>query len=323
MTNLLQRLSWFVVAASLTLLPAFAIADRGGDREDRGQPEHAAQVVQAAQAMHDDDDGNNNGNNDANDDNSGPGNANSVSNSGPGNMNDNDADEDNSNPGNVDSVSNSGSGSSGAQLISVSDGRGSDDDDDDEGDRRGGDEARIRVSANGNVEIRGAMITSISSSGSILGVSVAGSSFTVDASGARLFARDNDNDDDNHIALSNFAVGDEVRVKGVFSPVTSTSNIVASKIVNRSIDDECFEDERDDGDDDNDGISGRGRDDDDDDDDCVVVNPDVVAPIISAVASVPGVTSATITWTTNELSTSKVFVSTTTPVDVNASTTMT
>ncbi|MFZ3043809.1 MAG: fibronectin type III domain-containing protein [Minisyncoccia bacterium] len=61
----------------------------------------------------------------------------------------------------------------------------------------------------------------------------------------------------------------------------------------------------------------------DDDEECAVnPNPDVTAPVISAITAAPAVTSATIAWTTDEPSTSRVFFSTVAPLDVNASTTL-
>lgn len=63
----------------------------------------------------------------------------------------------------------------------------------------------------------------------------------------------------------------------------------------------------------------------DDSEDCTVTattTTDVTAPVLSSIVAVPAATSATITWTTNEPSSSKVFVSATTPVDVNSSTTV-
>lgn len=49
--------------------------------------------------------------------------------------------------------------------------------------------------------------------------------------------------------------------------------------------------------------------------------PDVIAPIISRVAALVGTTTVSIRWQTNEPSSSKLFFSTTTPLDANASTT--
>ncbi len=46
---------------------------------------------------------------------------------------------------------------------------------------------------------------------------------------------------------------------------------------------------------------------------------DVTAPIITSISVVNGTTTKTITWTTDELATSKVFYSTTTPIDVGSS----
>ncbi|MBI2025474.1 fibronectin type III domain-containing protein, partial [Candidatus Kaiserbacteria bacterium] len=152
---------------------------------------------------------------------------------------------------------------------------------------RGTDEARIRVRDDGRVEIRGATITSANASSATLEITVAGRAFTVNTAGARLLDRD-----DAPLSFADFAVGHEVRVKGVFSPPTSTSSIAANKVVDRSL--EIDE----------------------------VVNPDdVIAPVISGIAALPGVNSAAITWTTNEPSTSKVFFGTTSPLVINASTT--
>lgn len=285
----LKKISGLFLAASLALMPAFAFADRGhGSGGDRGRSGQSS--VQAIQ-----------------NDNSGPGSANS----GPGNvMRDRDDDDDdddivrlvsvNSGPGNVNrdddndddrlvSV-NSGSSNSGSRIVeNISAGRGSD-------------QERLRIRENGRVEIRGAMITSIS--GSTFQITAVGRTFTVNAGAARLQDRD-----DRLISFSNFAVGHEVRVEGVFSPITSTSVINATKVVDRSIEideDVCL---------DEDGFF------DDDDDECVIVNPDITAPVLSAIAAAPATTSATITWTTNEPATSRVFFSTVSPLDVNASTT--
>ncbi len=48
---------------------------------------------------------------------------------------------------------------------------------------------------------------------------------------------------------------------------------------------------------------------------------DVTAPVISGVLATPGASTSTISWTTNEAATSRVFYSLTTPVDTTASTT--
>lgn len=76
MKNLISRLSWLIVAASMSLVPAFALADSGGGGGQSGDDHHAVQAVQIL----------------------------GVDNSGPGNMNDVDADEDNSGPGNMNDV---------------------------------------------------------------------------------------------------------------------------------------------------------------------------------------------------------------------------
>lgn len=287
----MKKMAGLILAASLALAPAFAFADRGrGSDGDRGRSGQSS--VQAIQ-----------------NDNSGPGSANS----GPGNvMRDRDADDDdddvvrlvsvNSGPGNVnrdddddDDVRpasvNSGSNNSGSRIVeNISTGRGSD-------------QERLRIRENGRVEIRGAMITSIS--GTTFQITAAGRTFTVNAGAARLQDRD-----DRLISFSNFAVGHEVRVEGVFSPITSTSVINATKVVDRSIEideDVCL---------DEDGFF------DDDDDECVIVNPgDVTAPILSAIAAAPATTTAMISWTTNEPATSRVFFSTVNPLDINANTT--
>ena len=49
--------------------------------------------------------------------------------------------------------------------------------------------------------------------------------------------------------------------------------------------------------------------------------PDTTPPVLSIIASTVGTSSANITWTTNESATSKVFYSTSTPVDIGTSTT--
>jgi len=55
----------------------------------------------------------------------------------------------------------------------------------------------------------------------------------------------------------------------------------------------------------------------------VPVIPDITAPVISSVIlAIPGSSTTTLTWKTDELSTSKVFYSTVNPLDVNASTTL-
>ncbi len=53
----------------------------------------------------------------------------------------------------------------------------------------------------------------------------------------------------------------------------------------------------------------------------VIVPADVTPPVISALTATPGASTTTIVWTTDELATSKVFYSSTNPLDVNASTT--
>ncbi len=55
----------------------------------------------------------------------------------------------------------------------------------------------------------------------------------------------------------------------------------------------------------------------------VIVPVDTTAPVISNVLVAPGVSTTTVTWTTNELSTSKLFYSTVNPLDIGATTTAT
>ncbi len=51
------------------------------------------------------------------------------------------------------------------------------------------------------------------------------------------------------------------------------------------------------------------------------VAPDVTAPVITSLLATPGSSTTTVSWTTDELATSKVFYSTASPVDVGATTT--
>ncbi len=51
------------------------------------------------------------------------------------------------------------------------------------------------------------------------------------------------------------------------------------------------------------------------------VPADVTPPVSSALNATPGSSTTTVTWTTNELATSKVFYSSTNPLDINATTT--
>jgi hypothetical protein len=48
---------------------------------------------------------------------------------------------------------------------------------------------------------------------------------------------------------------------------------------------------------------------------------DTTAPVLSSIVATPGASTSTVSWVTDELSTSKVFYSTSTPLDVNAGTT--
>jgi peptidoglycan hydrolase-like protein with peptidoglycan-binding domain len=68
--------------------------------------------------------------------------------------------------------------------------------------------------------------------------------------------------------------------------------------------------------------NSRGNDRDDDDDNHGTTTPDTIAPIISSITTVPGQTNATVYWTTNENSTTKVYYGTTSSIDVNATTTL-
>jgi hypothetical protein len=52
----------------------------------------------------------------------------------------------------------------------------------------------------------------------------------------------------------------------------------------------------------------------------IVVTPDITAPVISSVVGTAGTSTANVSWTTNELATSKVFYSTSTPVVAISST---
>mgnify|MGYP000849694213 FL=1 len=54
----------------------------------------------------------------------------------------------------------------------------------------------------------------------------------------------------------------------------------------------------------------------------VIIPADVTPPVISSIVTTPGASTTTISWTTDELSTSKVFYSTINPLDVGASTTL-
>ncbi len=49
---------------------------------------------------------------------------------------------------------------------------------------------------------------------------------------------------------------------------------------------------------------------------------DKLAPVISAISTVPGVTNGTVYWTTNEFATTKVYYGTTSSIDTNATTTL-
>lgn len=170
---------------------------------------------------------------------------------------------------------------------------------------RPADEQRIRVSDDGRVNIRGAMITSVSPSSQTFQIVVLGRSFTVNAAGAQLRDRNG-----TPIAFSALAVGHEVRVRGMFSPATSTSVIAATRVVDRSL--ECFID------DDEVFLNVNGN-------VCpIIVQPvpgDVRAPILRGIIVFPATTTAVIQWRTNEPATSKVFFGTTTPLDINATTT--
>ncbi len=53
----------------------------------------------------------------------------------------------------------------------------------------------------------------------------------------------------------------------------------------------------------------------------LAVVTDTTAPIVSSIGVVAGASTSTVSWTTNELSTSKVFYSTITPLDISTSTT--
>jgi hypothetical protein len=53
----------------------------------------------------------------------------------------------------------------------------------------------------------------------------------------------------------------------------------------------------------------------------VIVPADVTPPVISSLGATPGSSTTTVTWTTNELATSKVYYSTINPLDVGTSTT--
>lgn len=170
---------------------------------------------------------------------------------------------------------------------------------------RPADEPRIRVSDDGRVNIRGAMITSIASSNQTFQMAVLGRSFTVNAAGAQLRDRDG-----TLIAFSALAVGHEVRVRGVFSPATSTSVVAATRVVDRSL--ECFIDDDEEFLNVNENVCA------------IVVQPvpeDVRAPALRGIVALPATTTAVIQWRTNEPATSKVFFGTTTPLDINAVTT--
>ncbi len=54
----------------------------------------------------------------------------------------------------------------------------------------------------------------------------------------------------------------------------------------------------------------------------VTAKTDATAPVLSAIASVPGASTSTISWTTDEPSTSKLLYSTVSPIDPNATTTV-
>ncbi len=54
----------------------------------------------------------------------------------------------------------------------------------------------------------------------------------------------------------------------------------------------------------------------------VTAKTDATAPVLSTIASVPGASTSTISWTTDEPATSKIFYSTVTPIDPNATTTI-
>ena len=106
----------------------------------------------------------------------------------------------------------------------------------------------------------------------------------------------NSKGDDNEDSEDNEEHGNSHECK---VPHTSLGSIISNLISNRHGDDE--------------------NDNDDNDDNCV---PAPVTLVITNVASTPSDISAMITWMTNASSTSKVFYSTSTPVDVNSSSTL-
>lgn len=53
----------------------------------------------------------------------------------------------------------------------------------------------------------------------------------------------------------------------------------------------------------------------------VVAPADTIPPVISSITTTPGASTTTVAWTTNEISTSRVFYSTVNPLDTSASTT--
>ena len=185
------------------------------------------------------------------------------------------------------------------------------------------DQNQLRINPNGKVKIRNGNLDAIlSTTSKTFTVSILGSSFTVDASNAQIRGRTGAT-----TPFSNLQVGHRLRIDGVLSQ-TSSSTIIASRVVDRSLfivpptppvqpptppSSDALRAE-------------LMR---------VIQNlinllqaqlnillgvtppVDVAAPVITQVmASTIASTSATISWTTNEPSTSKVYFGTTTPLNL-------
>lgn len=181
---------------------------------------------------------------------------------------------------------------------------------------RGIDEPEVRLMLNGRVEIRGAILNSISAASRVLTVSVLGVQVTVDAANALILDRD-----EQPIIFGDLLAGDELRIEGTanVTSVGAPTVVFASRIMDRSIElaeiapvfpnnnaameqrirelQEIVERLRQE-------IARPGQ------------PVDVAPPVISSVAAVEiEPTEATIVWTTDEPATSRVFFSTGAPVN--------
>ncbi len=161
------------------------------------------------------------------------------------------------------------------------------DDDDDEDrnrneersseERSGKIESKLQIEKNGKAEVKGAVFQSIST-GNIFTVKIFGMTITVDGSRTRITSSNN-----NNVSPSSIPAGAILEIKGTFNSSTGILTASSIKILSR-----------------------------------IIVPPtDTTPPVITSI-TVTNIasTSATVNWTTNENSTSKVYYGTSSPLNL-------